>query len=175
MKFKEAILELDRMRSLIGAGADDSGLSQSDKILVNSIYRMEFGENIRECGCQNKYTDAVLVLYKRLKERGKMIKDSKYELKAGVIIWLDNKCYSRHNLTDKVADKYLKRFPNDAKKFSRLPEAKKPEAPKIPKIDLTTLGGHPDPPGERGELGVVDPDWKSENVKDEDDENSELT
>lgn len=122
MEFQDVMSELDRMRSQIAAGADDSALSKEDRDFISLINRMEFGEDIKECGCRNRFTDTVMVLHKRLRERGNMAKESKYELKAGVIIWLDNKCYSRHNLTDKVAEKYLKRFPNDTKKFSRFPE-----------------------------------------------------
>lgn len=57
-----------------------------------------------------------------------MQKDQKYLLRAGVIIWIGTEAYSRHNLTDKIAKAYLKKHPEDRKKFERVPEDDQPAA-----------------------------------------------
>ncbi len=52
------------------------------------------------------------------------MKEHKYMLKGGVVIWIDTDCYTRHNITDKVAKQYLKMHPDAENLFESIPEQK---------------------------------------------------
>lgn len=122
MEYQEAMTQLTRLRSLIVAGGDDSVFSTEDRTIIEEIHREETGKKVRECGCRDRYADAVINLYRTLKKRQIMAKEQKYILRPGVIIWIGTEAYSRHNLTDKVAKAYLKANPDARKKFERVPE-----------------------------------------------------
>ena len=122
MDYREAMTQLTRLRSLIAAGGDDSVYSPEDRQIIEAIHLEEFGKKVRDCGCNDRYRDAVIELYSKLKRLQTMAKDQKYLLRPGVIIWIGTEAYSRHNLTDKVAKAYLKANPDARKKFERLPE-----------------------------------------------------
>lgn len=122
MDYQEAMTQLTRLRSLIAAGGDDSVYSPEDRQIIEEIHLEEFGKKVRDCGCNDRYRDAVIELYSKLKRLQTMAKDQKYLLRPGVIIWIGTEAYSRHNLTDKVAKAYLKANPDARKKFEKLPE-----------------------------------------------------
>ena len=122
MEYQEAMQQLTRLRSLIAAGGDDSVYNGEDRQIIEAIHIAETGQKVRDCGCRDRYTDAVIVLYKKLNRLKTMAKDQKYMLRPGVIIWVGTEAYSRHNLTDKVAKAYLKANPDAYKKFEKLPE-----------------------------------------------------
>lgn len=121
MDYQEAITQLTRLRSLMAAGGDDSVFSDDDRAIIEAIHLEETGQRVRECGCKDRYTDAVVVLYSKLKRLQTMQKDQQYLLRPGVIIWIGTEAYSRHNLTDKIAKAYLKKRPEDRGKFERIP------------------------------------------------------
>lgn len=123
MDYTGAMEQLTRLRSLIAAGGDDSVFSKEDIRIIEQLHFEETGKPVRECGCRDRYTDAVICLYKSIKNRGAMAKEQQYMLRPGVIIWIGTEAYSRHNITDKIAKAYLKAFPGDYKKFERLPES----------------------------------------------------
>ncbi len=132
MDYQEAMRQLTRLRSLIAAGGDDSVYSQEDRQIIEDIHFEEFGKKVRDCGCNDRYRDAVIELYSKLKRLQTMAKDQKYLLRPGVIIWIGTEAYSRHNLTDRVARAYLKAHPEAKKKFERLPdEYQTPEVEKL--------------------------------------------
>ena len=122
MDYQEAMQQLTRLRSLLVAGGDDSVYSPEDRRIIEEIHLEEFGKKGRDCGCNDRYRDAVIELYSKLKRLQTMAKDQKYLLRPGVIIWIGTEAYSRHNLTDKVAKAYLKANPDARKKFEKLPE-----------------------------------------------------
>lgn len=122
MEYQEAMTQLTRLRSLLVAGGDDSVFSTEDRKIIESIHLEEMGQKVRDCNCRDRYADAVIELYRKLKRTQTMAKDQKYMLRPGVIIWIGTEAYSRHNLTDKVAKAYLKANPEAIKKFERVPE-----------------------------------------------------
>lgn len=122
MEYQEAMSQLTRLRSLMVAGGDDSVFSAEDRAVIEAIHVEETGRKVRDCGCKDRYTDAVLVLFSRLKTIQTMAKDQKFLLRPGVIIWIGTDAYSRHNLTDKVARAYLKANPQAVGKFEKLPK-----------------------------------------------------
>ena len=130
MDYQEAMTQLTRLRSLLAAGGDDSVFSPEDIAIIEELHMEETGQKVRECGCRDRYADAVLVLHKQLKTRKAMAQDQKYRLRPGVIIWIGTEAYSRHNLTDEVAAAYLTKFPEDRGKFERIPKEHKSKAVK---------------------------------------------
>lgn len=114
---------LTRLRSLMVAGGDDSVFSDSDRETIETLHLEEFGKPVRVCKCHDRYTDAVIALYHQLKKRGTMAKEQRYQLRAGVIIWVGTDVYSNVNITDKIAEAYLKKHPEHKKLFSKLPES----------------------------------------------------
>lgn len=122
MDYQEAMTQLTRLRSLMVAGGDDSVFSTDDRQIIEAIHHAEYGKKVRDCGCKDRYRDAVIELYSKLKRTQTMAKDQKYLLRPGVIIWIGTEAYSRHNLTDKVAKAYLKANPDARKKFERVPD-----------------------------------------------------
>lgn len=127
MEYLEAIEQLTRLRSLIAAGGDDSVFSDEDREIIEAIHLEERGSKVRDCGCRDRYADAVVELYRKLKTRKQMAKDQKYILRPGVIIWVGTEAYSRHNLTDEVAAAYLKENPQERGKFEKAPATKSKE------------------------------------------------
>ena len=128
MDYQEAMAQLIRLRSLIAAGGDDSVYNSEDRAIIEAIHLEEKGCKVRECGCKDRYRDAVIELYKSLKTRKTMAKDQKYMLRPGVVIWIGTDAYTRHNLTDEVAEAYLKMHPEARKKFERVPQEHKSKA-----------------------------------------------
>ena len=122
MEYQEAMTQLTRLRSLLVAGGDDSVFSNEDRQIIEAIHLEETGQKVRDCNCRDRYADAVIELYRKLKRTQTMARDQKYMLRPGVIIWIGTDAYSRHNLTDKVAKAYLKANPEAIKKFERVPE-----------------------------------------------------
>lgn len=122
MDYQEAMQQLTRLRSQLVAGGDDSVFSPDDREIIEAIHKEETGKPVRDCGCRDRYADAVIVLYQKLKRTQIMAKDQQYILRPGVLIWVGNDAYSRHNLTDKVAKAYLKAHPEARNKFEKTPK-----------------------------------------------------
>lgn len=122
MTFTEAYNEMKRLRQLIAAGGDDSVFSEEDKRLIADLYRSEVGKEIRRCNCRDKYSDAVLETYVTLKRRESMKAETKYQLKAGVLVWIGNDVYNHITLTDELAETYLKAHPDAVRDFVRVPQ-----------------------------------------------------
>lgn len=130
MDYQEAMTQLTRLRSLMAAGGDDSVFSDEDKAVIEAIHLEETGKKVRDCGCRDRYTDAVIVLYGSLKKRKQMAKDQRYQLRPGIIIWVGTEAYSCHNITDDIAAAYLKKNPEARSKFEKLPPESKSKAMK---------------------------------------------
>lgn len=122
MTYKEAMKQMKRLRSLLVAGGDDSVFSNEDKALIEDLYLSECGKKVRQCNCRDRYTDALFEIHSKLKIKKTMANEQKYQLRAGVIIWIGTEAYSRHNITDEIAAAYLKTHPEDRRKFERVPD-----------------------------------------------------
>lgn len=139
MTYDEVISCVSRLRSKLANGGDDSVFTAEEKTMVARFYFEEFGEHLRDCGCHHRYSDAVMDIYHTLKSKGKMAKEQKYMLKAGVIVWIGNDCYNRHSLTDELAEKYLNLHPDARSKFDKVPaiDTPAPEAEDTPGEEVT--------------------------------------
>ena len=124
----EAILKLKHLHQ-IASGADDSIYTDAQRAWIDRLRRQELGEPVRTCSCKDRYKDAVIELLTHLKHTKTMQHERKYMLRRGIIIWMNNDAYSRHNLTDEVAEEYLKLHPDAASKFERLPEPETKTSP----------------------------------------------
>lgn len=99
---------------------DDTALSSNDKVEIAQLYRQLTGRDIRQCGCSNRYTDAVMEIYQILRKKEMNIE---YELKAGVVktVRSTGEVFTNSNLTTKAAEKILRACPDDIRFFSRYP------------------------------------------------------
>lgn len=122
---------IKRIKSLPVAqamSAGDSAFSEDDRRLIEEASRAILGKNVRECSCKHRYSDNLLEIISKLKLSINM-KEHKYMLKGGVVIWIGTDCYTRHNITDKVAKQYLKMHPDAEKLFETLPAKKEDGKP----------------------------------------------
>lgn len=118
---------LDRLLSLSWNPMSDTDFSDSEKQFVDELHRSILGSPVRECSCRNRYADAyyeiMATLPKETRKLAKMVKSRKYRLIAGYLIYHDGDHYSNVNLTDEVAEAYLKKHPDAAKMFEIAEEA----------------------------------------------------
>lgn len=127
MTVQETIQKLAHLHSL-SSGADDSVFTQEQKAWIDNLHREEFGAPVRTCSCKDRYTDAVISLYHKLKTLQKMTTERQYILKRGHLIWIGTEVYTTNNLTDDKASEYLKMHPDARNLFERVPEPKATEA-----------------------------------------------
>lgn len=118
MSVDEAILILTELRGRI-----DSGLSSMDKAQVTSLYNEVLGKTFKPTSCRDCYRDAVIEMILYLKKNGAMKEKCQYTLLNGAIIreFGTGKVYSNANLTDKVAEAWLRKYPQQIKMFATYP------------------------------------------------------
>lgn len=91
----------------------DSVFTEEQRQLIADVYKSLLGKDIRNCSCRHRYSDALEEICLTLKIKKKM---RKYQLKAGMVIWIGTECYTNVNLTDEVAKAYLEKFPQAREK-----------------------------------------------------------
>lgn len=119
MKVKDAIKKLEELR---GKG---SSLTQSDKVEIEKLHIEVMDRKMAHTSCSNCYSDAVIMLLLYIRKHGGFKEKTAYRLKNGVLLQMEfgsSKFYTNDNLTDKVAEEYLAKFPENSKLFSVLPE-----------------------------------------------------
>lgn len=109
---------LARCREWMGAG---SALSLSARQEIRELYEVVTGRMLRRCNCPDLYRDAVLEIYHKIKNNRQMAQKSNYRLKNGVVIRYKGMPYTHINLTDEVAEAYLKENPAHASRFDVIP------------------------------------------------------
>lgn len=118
----------DRLQALFSeySGKDDAAFSLSIKDEINRYHMELLGTPVKACTCKNRYGDALVELYIKAKNM-----EQKYILKRGAVFHIGNEYYSRVNLTDDIAAKYLAEHPDATDKFEQIPAAAEQEpAPK---------------------------------------------
>lgn len=107
----------------------DAPFNSTDKTAIEKLYRSVLGKDFIPTSCQNCYHDAVIEIYVHLKNNGAMAEKCNYRLKAGAIInasgFENGKIYTNDNLTDAVAEDFLRNFPKQHFLFQKMPTAKK--------------------------------------------------
>lgn len=115
-----ALKKIEEMK----ARFDDSGeLSAFDKSFIESHYERISKKRFNNNGCGQCYHDAFIEMYVHVKKYG--IKDmGQFILKREVLIHItgDPQVYTRANITDDIAIKYLKQFPNAINRFESYPD-----------------------------------------------------
>ena len=119
MSVDEAIRRITELR-----GRVDSGLSSMEKAEVARLYGEVLGKTFRATTCRDCYRDACIEMVLYLRKNGAMKEKSRYVLLNGVIIreFGTGRVYSNANLTDKVAEAWLRKYPQQIKMFAAYPE-----------------------------------------------------
>lgn len=102
-----------------------ASLSSSDKAEIESLYALVLDKKFVRTSCSDCYRDAVIEMSVYLNKNGKMKEKSEYGLKNGVLLQMgfgSAEMYTNANLTDEVAEKYLAKYPDNIKYFSKKPE-----------------------------------------------------
>lgn len=121
-------MELEAAKAIIEElkGRFDNPFSSYDKNQIENLYFAVLGKTFVATSCQQCYHDALVEVIHYLKNNNKMAEKKNFVLRAGVIIncptFQGGKVFSNDNLTDEVAEKYLKAFPEQAVLFDELPE-----------------------------------------------------
>jgi hypothetical protein len=138
MKVKDTIKKLEELR---GKG---SSLTQSDKAEIEKLHIEVLDRKMAHTSCSNCYSDAVTMLLLYIRKHGGFKEKTAYRLKNGVLLQMEfgsSKFYTNDNLTDKVAEEYLAKFPENSKLFSVLPEDWEVKV----EMRKSTSGDNPDP------------------------------
>lgn len=103
----------------------DGVFSKEDKAAIDAAYFSIMGKAVKKCSCRHRYADALMEIFTELKIKPTK-KMTKYEMKAGRLIWLDDEPLTPANINDKKAAKWCKLHPERvAEVFSRYPETAK--------------------------------------------------
>ena len=106
----------------------DAPYSPSDKNLIVTLYWEVLSKEFKPTTCQNCYHDAVIELYHYIKNNSKMAEKCNYRLRAGFIIhcisFHNGAIYTNDNLTDAIAEEYLKAYPKNTDMFQVMPPKK---------------------------------------------------
>ena len=116
--------EVDRYLSELAghmSSPTDNALSSSEKDVIAALYTQVLGKTIRECNCRDKYTDAIAEIKHFISTHKTIRTMSKYIMKRGVVIQYAGETYSCLNITDKVAEAFLKERPMAAWMFDHIP------------------------------------------------------
>lgn len=136
------LVVLDRLKEL----GSIASLSYSDKTEIEQLYKEVLDKKFVHTSCNDCYRDAIIEMRVYLKKNGSMKEKSEYALKNGVLLQMEfgkSKFYTNANMTDEVAEKYLGKYPDGIKFFSKKPDdweerVQKKQYPKINE-ELVTL------------------------------------
>lgn len=120
MEMAEAMKIIEELK-----GRFDAPYSPSDKSTIETLYYEVTGKTFVPTSCQQCYHDGLIEIVYYINKNGKMANKLNYRLKAGAIIncpaFMGGKVFSNNNLTDKIAQDYLKTFPKQVDMFQTLP------------------------------------------------------
>lgn len=100
-----------------------NALTAADKARVAAIYGQVFGRPFRHTGCGDCYRDALIEIYHSLKRRENMA-NCNYRLKNGPVLRSPSfpEIVTNDNITDRLAEKFLKENPARIGFFASYPE-----------------------------------------------------
>ena len=119
MSVDEAVKRIAELR-----GRVNSGLSSMEKAEVARLYGEVLGKEFKQTSCRDCYRDACIEMELYLRKNGAMKEKSRYVLLNGVIIreFGTGRVYSNANLTDKVAEEWLRKYPTQIRMFAAYPD-----------------------------------------------------
>lgn len=112
---------LDRLKELGRASA----FSSSEKMEIERLYVDVLDSKFVRTSCNDCYRDAVYEMYSYLKKNGRMKEKSVYKLKNGALLQMEfgsGEFYTNATLTDEVAERYLKKYPERINLFAIYPD-----------------------------------------------------
>lgn len=112
---------LDRLKVLGRASA----FSDSERVEIERMYADVLDMKFVRTSCNDCYRDAVFEMYSYLKRNGKMKEKSVYKLKNGALIQMEfgsGEFYTNATLTDEVAERYLRKYPERINLFAVYPD-----------------------------------------------------
>lgn len=98
--------------------------SAAEESKIAEIYTAVTGKKVRDCNCRDKWHDAIVEALIYIKNNGKMKEKCDYALRGGVILHVGSRVYSNANLTNEVAEQFLKDNPNAVGQFAVIPQPK---------------------------------------------------
>lgn len=112
---------IDRLKELGGIAS----LSLQEKAEVEGLYYDVLDKTFVRTSCNDCYRDAIIEMSVYLKKHGKMKEKREYKLKSGVLLQMEfgsPDFYTNENLTDDIAEEYLKKYPDNVGYFAELPD-----------------------------------------------------
>lgn len=107
---------IERLKELGGV----TSLSFSEKAEVEGLYHDVLDKTFVRTSCNDCYRDAIIEMSVYLKKHGKMKEKRAYKLKSGVLLQMEfgsPDFYTNENLTDDIAEEYLKKYPRQCRLF----------------------------------------------------------
>jgi flagellar motility protein MotE (MotC chaperone) len=128
MTYEEAQAELTLLRGLAGNTQALATFRERTAALYWAVCR----KTLPSCNCRDKWTDALVEIYRKLQQ----IKatdtmeqlNTKAQLVRGVVLFWKGNHYTNANLTDEVAREFLAAFPQRSSWFAVKPEETPAEA-----------------------------------------------
>lgn len=118
--------------TLLALSRADKPYSSAEESIISNLYTEVTGKKVRDCNCRDKWRDAVIEALLYLKKHKAMREKCDYQLRAGVILHISgsSEVYTNDNLTNEVAEKFLKDNPNAVGRFAVIPQPKAESKPK---------------------------------------------
>lgn len=112
----------DEIKRRVSAWLVQTNYTTAETLAIEQAYRDVFGRGVRDCKCPSRYLDAVIELRIFIKNHATMEK-SNYKLKTGVVIQPSgtSEVYTNDNLTDEIAEQFLKERPGARGLFAVAP------------------------------------------------------
>ena len=118
----EAQAELMILRGLASSGNDLALVKER----IDRLYWAVCRKHVRTCKCKDKYKDALMEIYAKLKSNETMAENTlntQARLVNGVVLFVNGTHYTNRNLTDEIARQFLAKFPQRKDWFASLPSA----------------------------------------------------
>ncbi|MBR2030634.1 MAG: hypothetical protein IKA04_00225 [Alistipes sp.] len=118
--------------TLLALSRANKPYSSAEESIISNLYTEVTGKKVRDCNCRDKWRDAVIEALLYLKKNKAMREKCDYKLRAGVILHISgsSEVYTNDNLTNEVAEKFLKDNPNAVGRFAVIPQPKAKSKPK---------------------------------------------
>ena len=118
--------------TLLALSRANKPYSSAEESIISNLYTEVTGKKVRDCNCRDKWHDAVIEALLYLKKHKAMREKCNYQLRAGVILHISgsSEVYTNDNLTNEVAEKFLKDNPNAVGRFAVIPQPKAESKPK---------------------------------------------
>lgn len=118
-------MTIDEVKSQLSSlyGRRNGTYTSSERGVIEQLYYEVFGRLIRRCSCPDKWRDAVAEIYSHIKRNGKMKQKSNYRLRAGIVLQIagSSQVYTNDNLTDEIAEEFLRIHPKATGRFEVIP------------------------------------------------------